>query len=142
MLSEGRGTTTPFEIVGAPGLDGERFAAEVGPVDGAVLRPTAFVPTFQKHANQTCGGVFLHVTDPLALRPVDLCTRILRAAWSQATAGCQWRPPPYEYEERLLPIDILAGGDWLRRHVEDGVAAPSLDEAAWWRRVEPYRLYA
>jgi len=140
-LSEGRGTTTPFEVVGAPGVDAVRLATDVGEVPGAILRPTAFVPTFQKHAGNTCSGVFVHVTDPVALRPVELTVRLLRALRRQDPVAMTWREPPYEYEEDLLPIDILAGGPWLREWVDSDTAPPELDVDAWWERVEPYRLY-
>jgi len=121
-LSEGRGTTRPFELVGAPFLDpwalAERMEAEG--LQGLALRPCWFEPTFQKHAGQRCGGVQLHVTDPRAVRSVRAAVALLAAARALAPEAFAWREPPYEYEEELPPIDILWGSDDLRRTVDRG----------------------
>ncbi len=119
-LSEGRGTTRPFEWIGAPFLDSWQFAVEVTAqnLPGVIFRPAPFQPTFQKHAGLYCGGVFLHVLEPRAFRPIATAIAVLSAAKKLAPQDFAWKPPPYEYEERLLPIDILAGGPWLRELID------------------------
>lgn len=121
-VSEGRGTTRPFEIFGLPGLDpdalGARLAARGLP--GVVFRPLHFQPTFQKHAGALCGGAQIHVTDPRIFRPVRTAVEILAAVRALAPDGFAWNPPPYEYETEKLPIDILAGGPALRETLESG----------------------
>ncbi len=125
LLSEGRGTTRPFELVGAPGVDADRLAAAVNvlALPGVVFRPAYFEPTFQKHARTTCGGCQLHVTDRESFRPVDAAIALL-CAFRDALPDRRlpWRPPPYEYEHDKMPIDILAGSDGLRRAVDAGAS--------------------
>lgn len=127
-LSEGRGTTRPFELFGAPYLDpvalGESVGDQLGP--GVRLRRCHFEPTFQKHAGRVCGGGQLHVDDPERFEPVRAAVALLVAARACAPDDFSWRPPPYEYEERLMPIDILWGHDGLRRGVEDGATADEI----------------
>ncbi|BEQ13721.1 hypothetical protein FAK_07870 [Desulfoferula mesophila] len=110
-LSEGRGTTRPFEIFGMPGLDPAAVldALEPEALDGAVLRPLNFEPTFHKFAGQVCGGFQIHVTDPGLYRPVR-ATLALLGAINRAQPGL-WglRPPPYEYEHERRPLDLLLG---------------------------------
>ncbi len=127
-LSEGRGTTKPFELVGAPYLDPDELAAAVAPehLAGVRLRPCWFEPTFQKHAGELCGGVQLHVTDREALRSVTTAVALLKAARDQAPDSFDWRRPPYEYEARLMPIDILWGHGDLRNGVDDGASVDEL----------------
>lgn len=148
-LSEGRGTTSPFELFGAPFLDPYALAEELGPRlgDAVKLRPCHFEPTFQKHAGVLCGGGQLHVLDPHRFRSVHATVEILAAARKLAPDGFAWRSPPYEYEERLPPIDILWGSDALRERIDAGATADivltGVDEEleAFARDVEPYRLY-
>ena len=132
MLSEGRGTTRPFEIVGAPWIDGDRLADLVNAetLPGIHCRPLVFEPTFQKHAQVTCGGCQLHVTDRRAFRPVLTAVTLLDAARRLAPQSFAWRPPPYEYEHVKMPIDILSGSDRLRRRIEAGT--PPREIAADW----------
>ena len=136
MLSEGRGTTRSFELVGAPWIDAERFAAEMNRLDlpGVVFRPAGFEPTFQKHAKQTCGGCQIHVTDRNTFKPVLTGVALIDTFRRQDPAKFAWRQPPYEYEHDKPPIDILAGSDVLRKQIESGTP---LDEiAASWREDE------
>jgi uncharacterized protein YbbC (DUF1343 family) len=149
MLSEGRGTTRPFELVGAPWIDAERFARDMNllQLPGAIFRPAVFEPTFQKHAKQPCGGCQIHVTDREAFRPVMTGVALI-AMFRQCDEGrFAWRQPPYEYEKDKLPFDILAGSDTLRQQIEQGMAATAIaeswreDEAAFRKLREQYLLY-
>ena len=99
-LSEGRGTTRPFEIVGAPWLDAFRLADALSEhqLPGVYFRPTQFQPTFNKHAGTLCEGVFVHVTDPHLFRSVHAYEVLLHLAWSQSSGKMAWKPPPYEYD--------------------------------------------
>jgi uncharacterized protein YbbC (DUF1343 family) len=150
MLSEGRGTTRPFELVGAPGVEAERFAREMNALalPGVLFRPAVFEPTFQKHATQTCGGCQLHVTDRRAFKPVLTGAMLIDAFRRAVPAGFSlWRQPPYEYEHEKLPIDILAGSDALRQQIESGAGSDEIaaswhaDEQAFRKARQPYLLY-
>ena len=149
MLSEGRGTTRPFELVGAPGIDAERFAGEMNALGlpGVFFRPAVFEPTFQKHAKTPCGGCQIHVTDRTAFTPV-LTGAALIQMFRQCSPGTfAWRQPPYEYEHEKLPIDILAGSSKLRQQIESGLTPRAIadswreDEAAFRALRQPYLLY-
>jgi len=122
VLSEGRGTTRPFEVMGAPWLDPEPLAAALNAyrLPGTWYRPVTFEPTFHKHARQTCGGCQIHVTDRATFRPVLASVAWLRECHAAAPQKFAWRQPPYEYEYEKMPIDILAGSSALRRGVEAG----------------------
>jgi uncharacterized protein YbbC (DUF1343 family) len=149
MLSEGRGTTRPFELVGAPWIEAERFAREMNRLElpGAFFRPAVFEPTFQKHAKTTCGGCQIHVTDRALFRPVLTGAALLHQFRRLDPVKFAWRQPPYEYEHDKLPIDILAGSSALREQVEGGVAPKDIaaswreDEAAFRRVRQPFLLY-
>jgi uncharacterized protein YbbC (DUF1343 family) len=133
-LSEGRGTTRPFELVGAPWLDPWRLARDLENegLPGARFRPACFTPTFQKHAGRTCGGVQVHVTDRRTF-PAFLCyLLLLHHARRQDRRRFAWRDPPYEYELVKPPIDVLCGTDRVRRRLASGRSPRSL--AAEWRR--------
>jgi uncharacterized protein YbbC (DUF1343 family) len=125
-LSEGRGTTRPFELFGAPYLNPDRLHQRLvaAQLPGVVFRPCSFEPTFQKHCGLLCGGAQIHVTDRAVFRPVRTAVTILNVVKDLAPDDFQWRPPPYEYEEHKMPIDILWGGDALRLGIESG-ATPS-----------------
>ena len=120
-VSEGRGTTRPFELLGAPAVDAERFADDLNRrrLPGVHFRPALFEPTFHKHARLGCGGCQVHVLDRRAFRPV-LTGVALVAAFRQADPAFAWRQPPYEYEHEKLPFDILAGSSELRERIEAG----------------------
>ncbi len=119
-LSEGRGTTRPFETFGAPYLDAWKFAHALNALElpGCRFRATQFEPTFQKHARTLCEGAFLHVTDPRSFEPVLAYVAVMQEAMKQAKGKFEWKQPPYEYETEKLPIDILVGNAWLRECVE------------------------
>ncbi len=132
MLSEGRGTTRPFELAGAPGIDPDRLAGGLNALGlpGVHFRPATFEPTFQKHARRSCGGCQIHVTDRRAFRPVLTGVALLQACRRAAPERFAWREPPYEYEHQRMPIDILAGSDALRRALDADRSA--VDIAAGW----------
>lgn len=129
-VSEGRGTTRPFELLGAPWIDGEALVAEVAreQLGGVIFRPTHFEPTFQKHAGHTCSGCQIHVTDRRAFEPVRTAVSLLRAIRRQASGSFAWRQPPYEYETETLPIDILSGSSQLRTQIDSGTPVDEIAE--------------
>jgi uncharacterized protein YbbC (DUF1343 family) len=149
LLSEGRGTTRPFELIGAPWLDGEKLAARMNVVglNGVHFRPVIFEPTFQKHARVTCGGCQIHVTARRDFEPVKAGVALMRECFALAPERNQWRLPPYEYEHDKMPIDILAGSTELREQIEAQV--PIEEIAGSWREgeaefktaIRPYLLY-
>ncbi len=131
-LSEGRGTTRPFELVGAPWLDARRLADAMNALalGGVHFRAADFQPTFQKHAGHTCGGCQLHVVDRAVFQPVLTAVALLQVCRRLAPDQFAWRRPPYEYESVIPPIDILYGSDRLRRQLDDDV--PYTDIAEGW----------
>lgn len=131
-VSEGRGTTRPFELVGAPWVIAERFADEMNrrELPGVFFRPVLFEPTFQKHARVGCGGCQIHVLDRLAFRPVESAVALLEAFRNEGRGQFKWREPPYEYEFTRNPFDVLAGSPALREQIEAGV--PVADIARSW----------
>jgi uncharacterized protein YbbC (DUF1343 family) len=144
-LSEGRGTTRPFELVGAPYIDDpHRFAALASTQDlpGVALRPCFFRPTFQKHAGTLCGGLQMHVVDRARFDSLKTSTAILVAA--RTFEGFDWRRTTYEYVSDRLAIDLLYGSDEQRKLIEAGKQADDVmrslvpqrtkfiaDRAAW-----------
>lgn len=138
-LSEGRGTTRPFEILGAPWVEPARLAdrLEAQGLPGVRFRPLWFLPTFQKHTGSACGGIQIHVLDRTRFRPFRTGVEILRAVaqlWPSQTA---WRTEPYEFEHERLAIDLLAGGPWLRHMIEKG-EDPEAHRAGWKRETEAF----
>ena len=133
MLSEGRGTTRPFEIFGAPYIDPEKLVAELNAyrLPGVLFRSLSFEPTFQKHAKTICGGAQIHVTDRSGFRSWKTAVAILKSAHDLYPEQFAWKQPPYEYEAVKMPIDILAGTDRLRADIESGV--PIREMERWWQ---------
>ncbi|MBI5641293.1 MAG: DUF1343 domain-containing protein [Nitrospirae bacterium] len=131
-ISEGRGTTRPFEIFGAPFIDPYRLVARLKDMKfgGAVFRPLFFIPTFQKHAGKLCGGAQLHITDRNSFRPFKTAVGIIKAVIDMYPEDFSWKKPPYEYEKVLLPIDILAGTDRIRKESEKGTDLKDME--LWW----------
>jgi uncharacterized protein YbbC (DUF1343 family) len=148
-VSEGRGTTRPFEILGAPFVDPYQLADELrgAGLPGVHFRPLYFQPTFHKFAGKTCGGIQLHVTDRTSFKPVITgiaAISAIRRLWPEHFA---WKEPPYEYVFDKLPFDVIAGTDKVRAHIEAGASASDI-EAGWEDDVErfaelrrPYLLY-
>ena len=149
MLSEGRGTTRPFELIGAPWIDGERLAESMNArgLPGAHFRAAFFEPTFQKHARQTCGGCQIHVLDRRTFRPVRTTVELLDDFRRQDPQKFAWRNPPYEYEHDKEPIDILWGSPRLRETIDAGadigafVESWRADEHAFLELRRKYLLY-
>jgi uncharacterized protein YbbC (DUF1343 family) len=133
-LSEGRGTTRPFEWVGAPFLDGARLerALTRRRLPGARFRAIGFEPAFHKWKGERCGGVQIHVTDPDRFKPVATYLALIAEARRQSPRRFRWRQPPYEFERRKLPIDLLGGGPSMRRSIERGAPLAHLQDS--WRR--------
>lgn len=131
-ISEGRGTTRPFEIFGAPFIDPDRLIERLAGfrLPGVLFRPLYFMPTFQKHAGHLCGGAQIHVTDRKKFRPFLTGVAVLKAVFELYPGQMLWKDPPYEYEEELLPIDILAGTDRLRKDIESGAGLKKME--SWW----------
>jgi uncharacterized protein YbbC (DUF1343 family) len=146
-LSEGRGTTRPFELVGAPQLDGARLARDLDAMrlPGVRFRPVVYTPTFHKHAGKPCGGVQLHVTAADEFRPVRTGVAFLAAC--RAQGAVPWRERAYEFVDRIPAIDLLAGGPWLREGIDAGASLDELsarwprDEGAFRDERAPYLLY-
>ncbi|TMA96354.1 MAG: DUF1343 domain-containing protein [Deltaproteobacteria bacterium] len=157
-LSEGRGTTRPLEVVGAPDLDTRAMTATMAALasewmKGCRLRPCWFEPTFQKHAGQLCAGLQIHVEDAAyahdRFRPWRLVALVLKALRRLRPDYPIWRDFPYEYERGRLAIDVINGSELLRRWVDYPAATPedlealaAADEAAWQDECEAVRLYA
>ncbi|HYR38318.1 MAG TPA: DUF1343 domain-containing protein [Methylomirabilota bacterium] len=149
-LSEGRGTTRPFEWIGAPYLDGPRLARalERRGLPGVRFRPVEFEPAFHKWKSQRCGGVQVHVTDAARFKPFATYLALIAEARRQAPRHFRWRRPPYEFERVRLPMDLLCGGPAIRRALERGVPLARL-ETSWRpdlvrfaRERRPYLLYS
>ncbi|HPD61204.1 MAG TPA: DUF1343 domain-containing protein [Thermodesulfobacteriota bacterium] len=139
-ISEGRGTTRPFEIFGRPGVDPGAIVKRLTEEDlpGVRFRPLYFQPTFQKYQQELCGGAQIHVTDRNTFLPVLTGVAVLRTMYQMYPESFFWKQPPYEYEEEKLPIDVLAGTDELRRQIESG---GSLQEIArsWQEKLEVFQ---
>jgi uncharacterized protein YbbC (DUF1343 family) len=148
-LSEGRGTTRPFELCGAPWVDAPRLARRPHGenLPGVTFRPVWFRPTFQKFAGQTCGGVQLHVGDRNTFQPVRTGLAVLAALRELAGERFDWRREPYEFVADRLAIDLLFGSDRERRALESGRTPRDIareweaEEEAFRHRRRPFLLY-
>lgn len=131
-LSEGRGTTRPFEIFGAHFIDPETLIKRLErfKLPGVVFRETKFEPTFQKHAGKLCGGAQIHVTNRNSFKPFKTGAAILKAVHDLYPQKFKWNSPPYEYETKKMPIDILAGTDRFRKDIESGKSLAHMEK--WW----------
>lgn len=147
-LNEGRGTTRPFEIAGAPFVDGYALAEDLADLPGLVARPLVFRPTFHKWGGQPCGGVQLHVTDREAFRPYLTGVAFLRAIHARWPEQFAWRTRAYEFVGDIPAIDLLTGSSLVRQGIEAG--APLDELAATWADAEaafraeraPWLLYS
>lgn len=132
QMSEGRGTTKPFELVGAPYIDADDFAAALEAFDfaGVYFRACGFMPTFQKHAGQACGGVQIHVTDREAFEPVAAGIAVVKTAFDMYGKEFRWKDPPYEYDYDRNPFDLIAGTAKVREAIERGDSLAAMT-ASW-----------
>ena len=132
-ISEGRGTTRPFEIFGAPFIRSETIVNVLREfkLPGVIFRPLSFQPTFQKHAGLLCGGAQIHVTDREKFKPFKTGVAILKAIHNTYPRDFKWKQPPYEYEEINMPIDILAGSNRLRKDIEAWKNIDAMEK--WWK---------
>ncbi|HEY8088715.1 MAG TPA: DUF1343 domain-containing protein [Polyangiaceae bacterium] len=130
-LSEGRGTTRPFEIIGAPWIDGVRLADDLHALSfpGFRARPLTFLPTFQKHARQLCGGVQIHVTDPGTFRPFATYLALVALARAQDPERFAFRTEKYEFRDDVPAFDLLAGRAEARERILQGEPAGEIATA-------------
>jgi len=131
-FSEGRGTTRPFEIFGAPFVNPDSLVKRLSELrlPGVAFRPLSFLPTFHKYVGQVCGGAQIHITERERFRPFKTGVAVIKAVFELFRKDFSWKKPPYEYEERLLPIDILAGTDRVRMDIEQGATIKEME--TWW----------
>ncbi len=132
QLSEGRGTTHPFEMLGAPYIDPDALhvALQAMNLPGVLFRACRFEPTFHKYWGESCGGIQLHVTDRKRFKPFLVMLQVLQTIRELYPNQFVWRPPPYEYETEKFPFDILCGTDQIRKIMESGRAVTEL-ETRW-----------
>ncbi|MCI0524619.1 MAG: DUF1343 domain-containing protein [Acidobacteria bacterium] len=149
MISEGRGTTRPFEINGAPYADAYQLAEHLNDLNlpGVHFRPHSFLPTFQKHAGTLCHGVQIHVLDRESFKPVITGIALIKAFHDLYPEDFQWQKPPYEYVYDRLPFDVIAGTAKLREQIESGASIEEIarsweaGEREFAERRRPYLLY-
>ncbi len=148
-LSEGRGTTRPFELVGAPFIRSRQYADALNELrlPGVWFRPAHFQPAFQKWAGQICGGVQIHVTDRESFEPYLTGIAVISTARALYPESFEWRNPPYEYEREKLPIEILCGGPEIPYMIQRNTPLEEIgqswqnDVAGFLRQRSPYLLY-
>ena len=149
QISEGRGTTRPFELIGAPYIVPHEYAAELNRLGlpGVFFRSCVFRPTFQKHAGISCGGVQIHVLNRNRFEPVTVGVAMVKVAHDMYTESFRWKEPPYEYVYDRNPFDVIAGTTKLREAIEQGSAVEAI-VASWQASLmefmkirEPYLLY-
>jgi uncharacterized protein YbbC (DUF1343 family) len=140
LMSEGRGTTRPFELVGAPYLDAEEYARALNALGlpGVYFRATVFQPTFQKHAGRSCGGVQIHVLDRDLFEPVRAGIAVVKTAHDQNRREFAWKNPPYEYVYDKNPFDVISGTSALREAIESGAPLEQITDG-WVRHVDEFR---
>jgi uncharacterized protein YbbC (DUF1343 family) len=138
-VSEGRGTTQPFEIFGAPYFDTHQILSALnGKIRGAVLRPTVFEPTSNKWQETSCNGFQIHVTDPEAFSPYSTSLKLLQSVLTAHGDQFEWKQPPYEYETKRLPIDLILGDQTIRHRLEAGEPVGDI-EASWQDGLEEFK---
>jgi uncharacterized protein YbbC (DUF1343 family) len=128
QVSEGRGTTRPFEFVGAPYIDSNEFAAKLNSLNlpGVYFRAAGFQPTFQKHAGKTCGGVQIHVIDRNNFEPVRAGLWMIKVLLELYGDEFKWKNPPYEYVYDRNPFDVISGTDQIREFIESNTSVNDL----------------
>jgi len=138
-ISEGRGTTRPFEIIGAPFVDPYQLIVELekDKLPGVVLRPLHFQPTFHKFSGELCGGIQIHVTHRSLFKPVMTTVAVISAIRRLYPDQFAWKQPPYEYVYDRLPFDVIGGSSRLREQIEAGMPAAVI-ELGWRPQLEEF----
>lgn len=139
-LSEGRGTTMPFELNGAPFIDAYSWAAELRKFDfpGVAFREAYFQPTFSEFAGQTCGGVQIHVTDRNTFTPVIVGIAMVKTVYDMYPDHFQWRQNEYEYEFGKNAMDVVSGTDKIRKAIESGASLDEI-ESSWQAKLDDFK---
>lgn len=140
QMSEGRGTTRPFELVGAPYINADAYAQALAKLElpGVMFRSSVFMPQFQKHAGKACGGVQIQVLDRAAFEPVSTGVAIVKIAHDLYRDAFRWKEPPYEYEYERNPFDVIAGTTELRAQIERGDSLSTIVES-WQPALEEFQ---
>jgi uncharacterized protein YbbC (DUF1343 family) len=130
QMSEGRGTTKPFELIGAPYIDPDQYSDHLNDLGlpGVYFRACVFQPTFQKHAKVSCGGAQVHVTDRNAFEPVSAGIAMAKTAFDLYPDDFKWKEPPYEYVYDKNPFDVISGTDQIRKAFEQGTELNDITE--------------
>lgn len=140
-ISEGRGTTRPFEIVGAPFIDAETLSESLKSLElsGVIFRPFQFLPTFQKYAGQHCGGVFLHISDRESFEPVITGLALVKTIYNLYPEKFKWKETAYEYAFDRNPFDVISGSTKTREFIEQN-QSPENIEASWQKDLENFNI--
>lgn len=149
QISEGRGTTRPFEIIGAPFIDANMLHEALNSLElaGVIFRQVAFLPTFQKHANQICEGIFLHVSNREIFKPVITGIAVIKTIFDLYPEDFKWKQTPYEYVYDRNPFDVIAGTTKTRESFEQGKTIKEIQadwlagESEFCKLHEKYLLY-
>lgn len=139
QISEGRGTTRPFEMIGAPYINAKKYADTLNNIElpGVVFRAINFLPTFQKHKGQTCSGVFVHVLDRDLFEPVISGLAMVKTVFDLYPDDFKWKNPPYEYVYDRNPFDVIAGTEKIRKMFENGATVKEI-KLSWQKDVEDF----
>ncbi|MCP4624549.1 MAG: DUF1343 domain-containing protein [bacterium] len=139
-LSEGRGTTQPFELLGAPYLDVSKVISTLENINlpGTILRPAVFEPTSNKWQATPCKGFQIHITDPVQFQPYATTLHLIRAVISNHAEQFEWKPPPYEYEFERMPIDLIIGDRSIRERLENLDPVEEI-EADWQQELNRFK---
>jgi uncharacterized protein YbbC (DUF1343 family) len=131
QMSEGRGTTKPFELIGAPYIDADQYANALNGLGlpGVYFRSCVFLPTFQKHGGEACGGIQIHVTNRETFQPAISGIAVVKTAFDMYGDKFKWKNPPYEYEYDKNPFDVIAGTSKVREAMERGDSLDSIKES-------------
>jgi uncharacterized protein YbbC (DUF1343 family) len=140
QVSEGRGTTRPFELIGAPYIDPDAYAENLNAFgfSGVFFRSCVFQPTFQKYAGVSCGGVQIHVKDRKSFDPVIVGVAMVKLAYEMYPDQFSWKDPPYEYVYDQNPFDVISGTNKIREAIEQGRQLQSIEET-WKVGLEEFR---
>jgi len=138
-VSEGRGTTRPFEMVGATYIEGKEYADALASLElsGVIFRPVNFLPAFQKYAGKECGGVFLHITDRKTFEPVITGIAMIKTIYDLYPNDFSWKTMPYEYEFERNPFDVIAGTTKIREMIESRTAVEEI-KSSWQTDIENF----